>query len=249
MTHDIKKITEEDLGLYVNLIPNQDLIDQIRVTYKIDIASVFISPPPMGGDLWGVFSLPDQRLCIFCADISGHGPKIAPVTKWLHELIHVVIEDSQSPKEFLNSLNEALYRSFPRGQFVTFFYGLIDQKNKSLTYSCSASPSALYKKDQDSPFELLSGEGHPLGFDKDAVFEEQTVVFSQNSQLGLYSDALTETPYPPHNVFSETGLCDYLNNLMGEQKPHSLTKAVMDRLNTDKNPLCDDLTLVFLQQN
>jgi len=245
----MSKMFDPDFGTaYGQLLPSDDLLDHMRRTYNLDIASQFIVPPPFGGDLWGLIELTEKRLAIFSADISGHGSKIAPITRWLHGLIHEQVKIDTDPVVMLTTLNEILVETLPRGKFVTFFYGVFDLSDSELYFATSATTPPILCLSIHSTATLLPADGVPLGFSLDSEYEPRQVSFPSGGCLVLYSDALIETPHPPHAIFDPESLANFIADHSRLPNAQAKVDAIMQKLDLNKNELSDDLTLVVIRR-
>jgi sigma-B regulation protein RsbU (phosphoserine phosphatase) len=241
----------EDINLdqaYGDLLPSAESTNAISQFFGLDIASMFIAPPPLGGDIWGMAALDDSRLSLFSVDVSGHGAQIAPLTKWIHGLIVQQQKIDPEPVSMVSALNRALFKSLMRGKFATLFYGIIDIANDSLSYSCSAVPPPLLRTGAPGEFACIPGEGLPLGFVEDTTYDLHQYPFRKGAALVLYSDALVETPHPPHEVFTPESLKTFVNAVGAQQTSHDIVTAIMTQLDIETNVLKDDLTLVAMRR-
>jgi len=243
---DIQEVSVDDV--YGDLLPSTESIKAISDFFGLDIASMFIAPPPLGGDIWGLSVLDDGRLSIFSLDVSGHGPQVAPLTKWMHGLIRQQQSIDPEPVAVLSALNKALYKTLTRGKFATIFYGIIDITNDSISYSCAANPPQLLRTNARANYIGIPCEGMPLGFVENTQYDLHEYAFHKGATLILYSDALIETPHPPHEVYTPESLLGLVNTIDGEQSSHDIVTAIMDRLDIEKHGLKDDLTLVALRR-
>jgi len=195
-----------------------------------------------------LIELSDQRLAIFSADVSGHGAKIAPITRWLHGLLHEQILIDTDPVIMLKTLNEILFETLPRGKFVTFFYGVLDLNDSELYFATSATTPPILCSSTHASAKLLPADGMPLGFSLDADYEPRRVSFPSGGCLVIYSDALIETPHPPHNIFEPETLADFIADHSRLPTAQAKVDAIMKRLDLDDNELTDDLTLVVIRR-
>ncbi len=228
------------------LLPDEALIEQCRKRYGLSIESVFLSEPPIGGDLWGVLPVDDHKFSFFCLDVCGHGAEAAPHTRYVYDLLHSPSLSISEPAAVLHFLNVQLHAFLPRGRFVAIWYGVIDVYENTLSWAASTFMPPLYCKDAASGFGLLPGEGLPLGFREDSDYVVHHRPFSPGARLILYSDAMVETPLPPESVFTTQTLCEFVNAQSVDSSAQSVTGAIIERLDLQKNRLSDDLTMVAL---
>ena len=77
--------------------------------------------------------LPDGRIGILIADVSGHGTPAAVVMAITHSIAHANDEPVHPPSSMMDFINKRLAARYTNnGTFVTAFYGLYDPKDRTL---------------------------------------------------------------------------------------------------------------------
>lgn len=229
------------------LLPSSRDIAQAALRLPVDIAATYEASDGLGGDMWGLQALGDNRLRVFTADFTGHGVGASLNTFRLHSYLQNAPEDTDEPARLLSYLNDCLARVLPTGQFATMFAAVIDFEAGTLTHAGAASPPALLRDPTIGRFELVDGSGFPLGINRRATYDSFTRPFPAGSTLVLYSDALIETPPPPDETFTPEGLRDFLN-ARPDPVSAGLTQATLvAALRKTGVRLSDDLTVVALR--
>jgi sigma-B regulation protein RsbU (phosphoserine phosphatase) len=144
----------------------------------------------------------------------------------------------------LRRLNERLHEVLPAGQFATMFCATLDFTVRTMEYASAGAPPQLYRRSSAEPFELLEKPGLPLGVMRNAAFESETVPFEPGGALVLYTDGLTETPRPPHPIFTCGSLRRFLNASPGGSAfeiSNRITSALFFEPSIEMD---DDLTLI-----
>ncbi|WP_083811596.1 PP2C family protein-serine/threonine phosphatase [Asticcacaulis biprosthecium] len=235
-----------EIGLFAGLLPDERLIASCEAIYRVDLSAVFLSPPPMSGDLWGLLPIDSDKLAVFCADVCGHGPEVAPHARKVHEILHAPDLERTRPQRVLAQVNTGLHGYLPPGRFAAMFYAVIDTARDRMDYACSTFMPPLWRQSGDSAYELLEGAGLPLGFQPRARYENHSRRFERGAGLVMYSDALVETPMPPQAVFDTDSLCHAVNQFGSGADSATINARLIDALDLEVNPLEDDLTLVTL---
>lgn len=177
--------------MQIQILPGAKQIEKIEQKYAIEIAHYFTPSSSLGGDFWQIFDISKTRVGIYLSDFSGHGIAAALNTFRLHTLISQIDKSRiRSPAVFLKTLNSRLYDLLPRGQFTTFFFGIIDTEEKTLRYASAGSVPPFLKTDNNET--QLPSRGVPLGILTAPVYKENIVPFLPGSLLLLMSDALIE---------------------------------------------------------
>lgn len=174
------------------MLPSDEALKDIQLKYRLDIAHHFEPSSKLGGDFWQLFPISSTQMVIYLCDFSGHGVAAALNTVRLHTLITQMNKHIGAPSAFLQKINTQLYDLLPRGQFATFFCGVIDIERQTLTYAGAGSPPPFLCS--DGKIIRLDTRGLPLGITSRPSYEDHTVSFSPNDTLLLFSDAFTETP-------------------------------------------------------
>lgn len=234
--------------LLEDLLPSSSKIRDLKSSYNIDLASKFESSDEMGGDFWGFHHLDENRIVIYCYDLSGHGLDSALNAMRLHSVLHTNINKYTDPGEIITWLNKSLLDLLPAGQFSTMFYGIIDIKNNKLEYTTSAVPSFFIIRDNKLPAEKIENKGFPLGALAEASFKTKSIDFNPGDSLLIYSDGLTEAEDKKTGKMLGDGknFQNMLKYLVKEQKNSSKAalKAMIDQFhNKYGRKLEDDLTV------
>jgi len=233
-----------------SLLPADDAMHHLEARFPIALASYYEASIGLGGDIWDVRALDDNRLMIFSADFSGHGVGAALNTFRLHSFIlggSLRVDDAAS---WLAGLNRFLCDVFPVGQFATMFCGIIDFAASTLQYASAAAPWQMVRDGEaDGGFEIIADPGFPLGLSREATYENHMRRFGPDSVLFLYSDALIETPDMLNPVFSIERLRAFLDAHWDKTSPAAIQRAVLEELNrvAPEKP-SDDLTIVTLHR-
>lgn len=121
---------------------------QLPTNVGLDIATHYQTSKQAGGDYFDFFHLPDGKLAILIADVSGHGTPAAVLMAILHAIAHVnqawtqsvdtkTPPPSISPRQWMIYVNNQLCERYTRfsGTFITAVYAVYDPRSRLLTYS------------------------------------------------------------------------------------------------------------------
>ncbi|MBR5129660.1 MAG: SpoIIE family protein phosphatase [Alphaproteobacteria bacterium] len=174
------------------MLPSEEILADVRLRYNLDVAHHFEPSSKLGGDFWQLFPISSTQIAVYLCDFSGHGVAAALNTVRLHTLITQMNKHIGAPSAFLQKINTQLYDLLPRGQFATFFCGIIDIERQTLTYAGAGSPPPFLCS--NGKITRLDTRGLPLGIRSRPSYEDHVVDFLPNDTLLLFSDALTEAP-------------------------------------------------------
>lgn len=238
------------------LMPSQAQLRSMEEAFDCRFDAHFETSSELGGDFWGLRRIDEHRLGIFLVDFSGHGVGAALNTFRLHSLM-AELPAPTSPAAHLDTLNRLLVDLIPRGQFATMFYGIMDTKADSITYSAAAAPSPLIGMADGEDIFVAEACGKPLGISADAKYTDRHLAFPNGAFLFLYSDALIEGRDEHGDMLGTEGLSSLLSNISKERSAGKSAKkssgsplgGVLDQFNARSSlPLQDDLTAIWLSR-
>ena len=115
-----------------------------------------------GGDYFDWQPLPDGKLAVVLADVSGHGIGPALVMAVCRAYARASAPMSPDPAALLTRLNELLSGDLPDDRFITFVLGLLDKEGGVQLISAGHGPTLLYRAASGEVLEF-GGDGMPLG--------------------------------------------------------------------------------------
>ena len=212
-------------------------------------AALILPALQMGGDFYDFLTLPDGRVGLVMADVSGKGVAaaffMAVARTTLSELAPAVID----PGECLSRVNDLICERNPLDMFVTVFYGVFDPQTGVLTYANAGHnpPRTVLGHDVQT-----LGEGHPvdlaLGILPGTVYASYRQILSAGELLLLYTDGVTEAFNPSDEAYSE-GRLDTLLARTGALSPQDLLESLLQdvTLHTAGAAQSDDITMAALK--
>ena len=142
-------------------------------------------------------------------------------------------------------INELIHRNTPPEQYITFFVGVFNHDDKTLTYVNAGHNFPVVLRENGDMIVMEKG-GLILGVLPDAEYEQDTIQLQSNDLLVMYTDGVTEAMNDQEEEYGEERLVvfarEYFDRSIDEIRP-ALEKEVMDF--TNGMPLADDFTLIF----
>ena len=214
------------------------------------VQSVYRPSQMVGGDLYDVVRLDDDRVGVMIADAAGHGLSAAMLAVVFRHQIPIFLPNSRtptSPANALSAVNRSLLRSFRvPGLFITAAYCVVDFPHGSLRVASASHPPLILQRANGS-IERVYHTGPALGLYPDASFSEQELAPRTGDRLFLHTDGLydlLEDGSPPYS--------DDLDGLL-RREPHfehnllqSFLKGSPGSEVSDSNGFEDDVTMVML---
>jgi sigma-B regulation protein RsbU (phosphoserine phosphatase) len=232
--------------MQIDMLPSDKVLEETYNKYHINIHHYFEPSSVLGGDFWQIFPLSKTRLGFYICDFSGHGVASALNTFRLHALVSQNNLHLKTPALFLKHLNKQMHLLLPRGQFATMFLGILDIRNKTLTYSGAGAPNPIFIRGKRG--RLLSSEGLPLGILPNPEYKNFCIQLQKGDSLLLYSDALIEAPNKKGERLGTKIFKDKAIKLIANQPPeeglNDLLKAFFEFA---PPPPPDDVTAVLLR--
>ncbi|MBV8051005.1 MAG: response regulator, partial [Acidobacteriaceae bacterium] len=91
----------------------------------------------VGGDYYNVARVSENETALCIADVAGKGLPAALLMSSLQAALRPLIWQKLPPRELCRRLNRMLCDITPVSKFITFFYGVLNNKEHRLTY-CNA---------------------------------------------------------------------------------------------------------------
>lgn len=219
-------------------------------TERLSLSAVYQPMAKVGGDLYDVAQLDDNRLSVYIADTSGHGISSAMLTIFLKHAVQGLLRNGdlsvRSPGNLLTELNQIIIQEdFGQGIFVSMTYLVLDLERMLLTYSTAGHPPLLLRRDGEA-VRRLHKPGPVLGVNPKVIYTDEERMLQRDDILLLYTDGIVEA----RNVDGEFYGEERLKQLVAQVDGHtdSIAKAIEADLTafTAGRQHTDDFTLLVL---
>jgi hypothetical protein len=166
-----------------------------------DGAALMIQATTMCGDFYDFIELPDGRIGLVMADVSGHGVPAAFFMAVARTNLRDLAALYTDPGACLAHTNQTLCAQNPMDLFVTVFYCVFDPTTGVLRYA-NGGHNPPYLRRADGSVEALGGAGGlVLGAMPDVEFPDHTVALRSGDRLVLYTDGVTEACNPADEAY------------------------------------------------
>jgi len=201
MLHWQKQMTEQ---LKLAGVIQRSMMDLDPIFFKNMIVRKANEPSlNVGGDMFDVISLGGGRLCVYMADVCGHGVGPAMIAFLLKAMMTDLMASHPNapPHKICNMLNER-FGSYVTDSaiYATFFIALYEPLTNCWTcLSCGHPPPVYLTPFGESKTSLfMKGGGMPIGlaqlFGEAYTKDDEVIITTEpGSFLFLYTDGLIET--------------------------------------------------------
>ena len=210
------------------------------------LAGDFLNVCPLGGDAYGLYVL----------DVSGHGVAAAllavaaaralsPAPDPDSILINALTAQPTPAAEVADRLNQKFNWDSNPGQFLTFFYALLDTATRELTYVSAGHPAAIILGPAGPP-AFLDQSGLPIGVG--TTYQDHRLSLRPGDRLYLFSDGVLEAMDPQLELFGRDRLLDVLTRGRDRPLPDALAllKDELRKWRGDTPPR-DDISVLAVE--
>jgi serine phosphatase RsbU (regulator of sigma subunit) len=242
------KVLEQDQQagrqVQMRMLPTSPLVLNDYVFSHTVIPSLYLS-----GDFTDYFTIGDNYVTFFMADVSGHGSSSAFATVLLKNLFarkrsdYLRRNDDSviSPIAMLKRANDELL-DLEVGKFATMVVGTLDMANNTLRYSVAGHlPQPVLVSGNGARY--LRGEGPAVGLMADAHYEEHLIDLPESFMLALFSDGILEILPPKNLIDKEKYFLDVFEQT-ADSPEELVTRLGLDTVETAP----DDIAALFVSK-
>jgi sigma-B regulation protein RsbU (phosphoserine phosphatase) len=223
-------VAVESARVHARLLEQQRVAQELQIAHQIQqnfLPSTFpelqgarffartIPAWETGGDFFDFVDIGSGRIGAVIGDVSGKGvPAALYMVKTLSAFRFYALSEKQ-PDKLLNRLNKNLFEYSTSGMFVTLIYAIIDAPARTISFAIAGHLPIVWRKTSAKKTELIEGaRGLPLGIDRDARYELNTLTMQRGDLLFFYTDGIIEA----RNKAGATFGMHRLNRLLGKDK-------------------------------
>jgi sigma-B regulation protein RsbU (phosphoserine phosphatase) len=241
-----KQKLEEELLIARDI--QQNLLPQSIPEYEnFEIAALNVSSKQVGGDYYDVIPLDDDNFIIAIADVSGKGVPASLMMANIQAFLQVICRQNLQIDEATALINNLVTENTSEGRFITFFWGVVNIKQKVIKYvNAGHNPPLLLR---NNAVKKLDRGGIILGVMKTVspyIFEE--VDLHKDDVLVLFTDGVSEAMNNQEEEFGEDRLEEAANALKKNSAGEILDGIKQEVQNfTQGNIQSDDITMIILK--
>ena len=239
LKHDLEVAREIQLAM----LPHDTFVAGV-----IEVAGHTRPANTVGGDLYDILPLDDDRVMVVLGDVSGKGSPAALLMALLLAMLRTLAPDDLAPPTLVERLNRLVYEQAPGTRFITLFLAIIDLRTGSFGYvNAGQTPPLLCR--QDGSVEKLGTGGIALGMFDASTYEQAETRLAPGDLLVAYSDGITEAEDQAGRPFDEDGLERAVHTYASLTAPdlaHTLFTVIEQHVGDVK--LGDDLTVLVVKR-
>jgi len=213
-----------------------------------DIAGICIPAEKIGGDYYDYLQLPDGKLGIAVADVSGHGISSALVMSAFRSQLRTYTLENESPAQIACAINGRLPEFTGGNHFITMVYGLLDPTKDEIKFTRCGHPSP-WLLHSDGGSETLLINKPALGIYKKVPYLDENKTLYPGDVLVVYTDGVVDTEDPHEKAFGSKRLKKIIREnrgLSAKALIHEVIKKT--RHFSEFQPFLDDFTLVVIKK-
>lgn len=255
-------IAIENARYHAEALKNEQLKEQARIAENIqrgffprfvpdvtgfELAGRTVPAQFVGGDYYDWIQLPDGRLGVAVADVSGHGISAGLVMTLTRSFFRAAAQQYESPADLFLALNRYLTSEDLNGAYVTFIYGVLDPKTRQLRIASAGHVPLVHYVAAEDRVDFIELPSIPLGMFEEVDYDERVVLVGPGDLLLFMTDGVTEAMNPMHQQFGDDRLSAVLHQLRLAEPSDALRKIHQAvQRHTHPGLPHDDVTTVLL---
>jgi sigma-B regulation protein RsbU (phosphoserine phosphatase) len=252
-------ISLENKRLFIEALEKQKLEEELFIARDIqrnllpqeipfyddfEIAALNVSSKQVGGDYYDVIPLDDNSFCLAIADVSGKGVPASLLMANIQAFLQVICKQGMKIDEATGLINDLISENTTEGRFITFFWGIINIQDKTLTYvNAGHNPPLLIR---DGSIIKLQKGGMILGVMPTMIpylFEE--VKLNGKDVLVMFTDGVSEAMNIKGEEFSDDKL-EQIATSLTDKSAHQILDGIKEEVHhfTQGSAQSDDITMI-----
>lgn len=189
----------------------------------LELEAYYRAASMIGGDLYDVFKVGEDRCGIVVADVSGKGVPASLVMSMLRTVIQIYSQEAQSSRTVMKMVSQYLSDNIPPGMFITVLLGIYDATDRVLNFVSAGHNPLLVYRSSLRQVSKMNPSGMPLGVPIETMYEQSEEMFEQAElelQVGdvffAYTDGITEAVDRAGRQYGIERLAQFLRDKLAE---------------------------------
>lgn len=241
-----KQKMEEELELARDI--QQNLLPQTLPRFSnFDIAAVNMSSKQVGGDYYDVIALNENKFCVAIADVSGKGTPASLLMANIQAFLQVICRQELEIEKSTGLINDLISANTSDGRFITFFWAIINNEEKKMTYVNAGHNHPLLIRDGE--IIKLNKGGMILGvMETTSPYDSETINLQKDDVIVLFTDGISEAMNKESEEFSDERLEKSVLRLVSGTADEILEGIKQEVYEFARGaPQSDDITMVVLK--
>ncbi len=217
----------------------------------------------VSGDYYDFVQLRDANVALAIGDVAGKGISAALLMAALQSIMRTQLtagipahaaaalgggnggtRGRFSASDLVSELNRQVYANTSAEKYATFYFGLYDDENRTLTYTNAGHLPPILMR--DGVAQRLDVTGTVVGAFPFAAYEEKSIALRRGDLLVAFTDGIVEPENEYGEPFGEERLVDLLVRY-GQRGSKEIIARVMETVEqwTGSSELFDDMTLLL----
>jgi serine phosphatase RsbU (regulator of sigma subunit) len=180
----------------------------------------------VGGDYYDVIPLPEGRLALLVADVSGKGMPAALRVAEVRSYLHACAELEADPGGILTRMNRYLCGPAHANEFTTAALGVLEPASGEVAWAIAGHLPPFRVRPGGNYGEVAFGGSLPLGCDPSEAYETGVLTLSSGEALVFLSDGLPERKDEGGRLLGFEAVGDLLSGI----QPGESARAILERL-------------------
>jgi sigma-B regulation protein RsbU (phosphoserine phosphatase) len=240
-----RKRTELNIARDIQMSFLPDSVPELK---GYDIAAMSIPANEVGGDFYDFIKISENKLGLTIADVSGKSVPAALFMALSREVVRSSAIWGADAVSVIKTANTLITEDSRSGMFVTLFYAVLEEKERSLTYVNAGHNPPVLLNGRTGEIRMLRSKGIALGAMEGTEFEEVALSLESGTTIVFYTDGVTEANNKAGDLFGEERLYDII------KRNSTLTaKGMIETIRSEVETYCmgaqqaDDITLMVLK--
>jgi sigma-B regulation protein RsbU (phosphoserine phosphatase) len=246
----IRAAQERDLAIareiQMGILPS-DLTSPVR-GLGLDVHATIEPARHVGGDLFEVLRVSEDRLVLAVGDVCGKGIPASLFMAVTVTLLRTLSRQLEGPSQILARLNEELAAQNPRGMFVTM--ACLDVRGSRVTCANAGHDSSLLVGPAGPARPVFPSSGTVLGLFPGQEYPSETLDLAPGEHLVLYTDGVNEAGNAANALFGDERLQACFAAGPGKTAAETVDRVLQAvRAFAGDAPQSDDITILALRRS
>ena len=213
---------------------------------RFDLAAHSLPCRYVAGDFYDLLTLPDGRVALTLADVSGKGISAALLASMAQGAIEAQFSTGHSPAEVATALNRVILNRSAANHFITMFCAVVDSDGGLAWVNAGHNPPILARREGQT--ETLSTQSLVAGAFDFAEYHVSHTKLGPGDVVFTFSDGVTEAVNSSGEIFGDERLLELVRtsvSLTAEQIKDRVLEELLAF--TSGLPQGDDVTVVALK--